>query len=304
MYFDTISSEEQVAYLIKPILKALKAAGGQMERSELRDSICESDDRIAEFAQVLTTSKYTGKQYKKFNWRFNFAVNELAIVGFVSYGDSSPMITLTEQGTNIDLSAFDEKAEVCNKARAYWDEQRAKNKQNHVLAASVDGDEEDEESGADELLDDFKIKLQSAIANLSSAKFEQFSRALLTKMGVQFTDKGTQITNDGGIDGYGYHLDSSDFRTTRVVIQCKRFNSSAVTEPDINQFLGAMNKFKADYGVFITNGRFTNKARDAAREGSPITLIDGNELIKLVIKYHLYITPVTTYVLDDFYREN
>ena len=81
-------------------------------------------------------------------------------------------------------------------------------------------------------------------------------------------------------------------------------NSSAVTEPDINQFLGAMNKFKADYGVFITNGRFTNKARDAAREGSPITLIDGNELIKLVIKYQLYITPVTTYVLDDFYREN
>lgn len=304
MYFDTMSSEEQVAYLIKPILKALKAAGGQMERSELRDSICESDDRIAEFAQVLTTSKYTGKQYKKFNWRFNFAVNELAIVGFVSYGDSSPMITLTEQGTNIDLSAFDEKAEVCNKARAYWDEQRAKNKQNHVLAASVDGDEEDEESSADELLDGFKIKLQSAIANLSPAKFEQFSRALLTKMGVQFTDKGTQITNDGGIDGYGYHLDSSDFRTTRVVIQCKRFNSSAVTEPDINQFLGAMNKFKADYGVFITNGRFTNKARDAAREGSPITLIDGNELIKLVIKYQLYITPVTTFVLDDFYREN
>ena len=73
-----------------------------------------------------------------------------------------------------------------------------------------------------------------------------------------------------------------------------------MTEPDINQFLGAMNKFKADYGVFITNERFTNKAR----EGSPITLIDGNELIKLVIKYQLYITPVTTYVLDDFYREN
>ena len=81
-------------------------------------------------------------------------------------------------------------------------------------------------------------------------------------------------------------------------------NSSAVTEPDINQFLGAMNKFKADYGVFITNGRFTNKARDAAREGSPITLIDGNELIKLVIKYQQYITLVTTFVLDDFYREN
>ena len=154
------------------------------------------------------------------------------------------------------------------------------------------------------LLDDFKVKLQSAIANMSPAKFEQFSRALLTKMGVQFTNKGVQISNDGGIDGYGYHIDDDDFRTTRVVIQCKRFNANPVSEPDINQFLGAMNKFQADYGVFITNSRFTNKAREAAREGTPITLIDGNDLIRLVIKYELFITPVTTYVLDDFYSED
>lgn len=74
-------------------------------------------------------------------------------------------------------------------------------------------------------------------------------------------------------------------------------------EPDINQFLGAMNKFQADYGVFITNSRFTNQAREAAREGTPITLIDGNDLVKLVIRYQLFITPVTTYVLDDFYQD-
>ena len=61
-----------------------------------------------------------------------------------------------------------------------------------------------------------------------------------------------------------------------------------MSEPDINQFLGAMNKYQADYGVFITNSRFTNKAREAAREGTPITLIDGNDLIRLVIKYELY----------------
>lgn len=77
-----------------------------------------------------------------------------------------------------------------------------------------------------------------------------------------------------------------------------------MSEPDINQFLGAMNKYQADYGVFITNSRFTNKAREAAREGTPITLIDGNDLIRLVIKYELYITQVTTYVLDGFYTED
>ena len=63
-----------------------------------------------------------------------------------------------------------------------------------------------------------------------------------------------------------------------------------------------MNKYQADYGVFITNGRFTNAAKNAAREGSPITLIDGNELVRLVIRYELYIAPVKTYVLDEFYN--
>lgn len=173
--------------------------------------------------------------------------------------------------------------------------------QQHTL---IQVEDEENESTDDELLDDFKVKLQSAIANMSPAKFEQFSRALLTKMGVEFTNKGVQVSNDGGIDGYGYHVDADDFRTTRVVIQCKRFNSNPVSEPDINQFLGAMNKYQADYGVFITNSRFTNKAREAAREGTPITLIDGNDLIRLVIKYELYITPVTTYVLDGFYTED
>ena len=75
-------------------------------------------------------------------------------------------------------------------------------------------------------------------------------------------------------------------------------------EPDINQFLGAMNKFQADYGVFITSSRFTTKAREAAREGSPITLIDGDDLVELIIKYELFVTPVTTYILEDFYRND
>lgn len=303
MFYDTLNTEEQVSYLIKPIIEVLQSAGGQLERSEIRDRISELDEHIAEFEQKLYTSNKTGNQYKKFDFKFNFAIKELCYVGIISYVKYNPMITLTQDGASIDLQNFDVKTEVRDKARTYWEEHSAKNKPKSKPAQSLDIEDENSESSGDELLDDFKVKLQSAIANMSPAKFEQFSRALLTKMGVQFTNKAVQISNDGGIDGYGYHIDDDDFRTTRVVIQCKRFNVNPVSEPDINQFLGAMNKFQADYGVFITNGRFTNKAREAAREGTPITLIDGNDLIRLVIKYELYITPVTTYVLDDFYSE-
>lgn len=304
MYYDTLNSEEQVSYLIKPILEVLQAAGGQLERSEIRDRISELDEHIAEFEQKLYTSNKTGNQYKKFDFKFNFAIKELGYVGLISYVKYNPQITLTQEGASVDLSNFDVKTEVRNKARTYWEEHSAKNKAKNKSAATPNVEDEDNGSSEDELLDDFKVKLQSAIANMSPAKFEQFSRALLTKMGVQFTNKGVQISNDGGIDGYGYHIDDDDFRTTRVVIQCKRFNANPVSEPNINQFLGTMNKFQADYGVFITNSRFTNKAREAAREGTPITLIDGNDLIRLVIKYELFITPVITYVLNEFYSED
>lgn len=301
MYYDTLNSEQQVSYLIKPIIEVLQEAGGQLERSEIRDRISEKDEHIAEFEQKIYTAIKTGNQYKKFDFKFNFALKELSYVGYLMYEKYKPLVALTAKGAAIDLDDFDVKTEVREKAAVYWEEKAAKNKDRK--ANTADEIEEDSKPDEDDVLDDVKVKLQSAIANMSPKKFEQFSRALLTKMGVQFTDKGVKVSNDGGIDGYGYHTDDDDFRTTRVVIQCKRYNTAPVSEPDINQFLGAMNKFQADYGVFITNSRFTNAARIAAREGTPITLIDGNDLIRLVIKYELFITPVTTYVLDDFYDE-
>ena len=151
---------------------------------------------------------------------------------------------------------------------------------------------------------EFEEKLLEAISKMSPKKFEVFSRKLLSKMGVEFTEKGVQVSCDGGIDGYGYHRDSSDFRTTRVVIQCKRYNTGLVSEPCINEFLGAMSKFNADYGVFLTNSGFTKNAREAAMQGKPITLIDGKELVSLVKKYQVYVKPITTYELLDFYDED
>ena len=296
-----LSSDEKVAYLYKPILIVLQEAGGKLDRSEIKSRISDLDEQIAEFAEVVKTSKSTGNTYKEFNFKFNFAIKELSFVEYLSYTKGNPNITLTDKGLNVDIDSLDVKKEIMIPAKKFWNELSKKNKKNEENKA-IENDV-DESMSEDRILNDFKENLLRAIANMSPKKFEAFSRALLTKMGVEFTNKGVQISNDGGIDGYGYHRDQDDFRTTRVVIQCKRYNTGPVTEPDINQFLGAMNKFQADYGVFITNSRFTNSARIASREGSPITLIDGNDLVDLVIRYQLYITPVTTYVLDDFYNE-
>lgn len=298
MNLTEMSSDGKVVYLIKPILKVLQEAGDQLERSEIKERIADLDDQIAEFSEIVKISKKTGKTYKEFNFKFNFAIKDLLFNNLLTYTYASP-ITLTEKGLYLELDTLDVQKDIIETSRKHWDELSKSKKKNK----SVDVSDSEEETQAEEKIkDDFKEMLLASIAKMTPKKFEAFSRALLNRMGVEFTEKGVQISNDGGIDGYGYHIDANDFRTTRVVIQCKRYNVAPVTEPEINQFLGAMNKYQADYGVFITNGRFTNSARIAAREGSPITLIDGNDLVKSVIKYELYITPVKTYVLDEFYN--
>lgn len=300
MNLKSLSSDGKIAYLIKPILKVLQDAGGQLERSEIKERISDLDDRIAEYSEWEKTSELTGNTYREFDFNFNFAIKDLYFNDLLTYTRLSP-ITLTESGLCLDIGSLDVQKDIIETSKIHWEERNRKNKKNKKnKTADIVGDEE-EAQAEEKIKDTFKDNLLTAISKMSPKKFEAFSRALLNRMGVEFTEKGTQISNDGGIDGYGYHTDTNDFRTTRVVIQCKRYNAAPVSEPEINQFLGAMNKYQADYGVFITNGRFTNTARTAAREGSPITLIDGNDLVRLVIKYELYITPVKTYLLDEFY---
>ena len=70
MNLKTLSSEGKIAYLIKPILKVLQEAGGQLERSEIKERIADLDDQIAEYAELEKKSKKTGNAYKEFNFKF------------------------------------------------------------------------------------------------------------------------------------------------------------------------------------------------------------------------------------------
>ena len=88
--------------IIKPILKVLQEAGGQLERSEIKARIADMDDQIAEFAEIEKKSKKTGNTYKEFNFKLNFAIKDLFFIGLLTYTDTSP-ITLTEKGLYLDV---------------------------------------------------------------------------------------------------------------------------------------------------------------------------------------------------------
>ena len=297
MDFENLTHMQRESFFARYIIEYLQKCGGQAERSVIREQLLDENEDVAKYAEVVRISKKTGDKWHPFAYNFNFAFKDLQMTGYVTYTRTSPLITLTEQGTKVDLNTFNPEQDVFRAASELWSQRRKE--------AALQNAETDEDDSVPNKIDDyeeaFRTKLLAAISKMSPKKFELFSRALLSKMGVEFTETGTQISNDGGIDGYGY-CRTDDFRTSRVIIQCKRWQGN-VGSTEIDQFLGAMNKFQADYGIFITNARYTPAARQAARAGTPITLIDGDELVRLVRKYELYVYKVTTYELDDFYDE-
>lgn len=58
MNLKTLSSEGKIAYLIKPILKVLQEAGGQLERSEIKE-------RIADMSCCLRKNKLFARIYAR-----------------------------------------------------------------------------------------------------------------------------------------------------------------------------------------------------------------------------------------------
>ena len=299
MGFNSLSDRGKGEALRTKIFTILKEYGKPMKRSEIKEVLADNDDEIAQFMEEKCKSVKTGKEYYPFLFKFNFALKDLIIAGLVKEKDGCE---LTEKGIALNIDDFNVKRDVYQISDKYWKERHEEYLKNKKQ--EDDGDETDieQKDPQDAYNEELKQKILLAISKMSPAKFEIFSRALLKEMGVEFTEEGTNISNDGGIDGFGYHRDPNDFRTTRVVIQCKRFNVNNVSSEDIDKFLDAMNKFQADYGIFVTNSRFSTAARKASRAGTPITLIDGDELARLVIKYQLYLAPIQAYELMDFYK--
>ena len=278
------------------VLKSMHRLGGQVTRKEIRQDIHDNSNVISEDeVDKIKVSKKTGNKYSPFAWTLNYAVKYLIMTGYLI--QDGRLLELSEKGRNVELSSFDGARDV----RPIVEKMLTKQKQNKASdseKANI-GDSDD----SDEMEEPWRQQLLDALMKMNPKKFELFCRGLLTKMGIDVDDeKGVQYVADGGIDGFGY-VRSDDYRTTRVALQAKRWQGK-VSAPEIDKFRGAMDKFNAEFGIFITNSDFTREAVKTAREGTRIiTLINGDQICDLVAKYNYYVEPVTTYRLKDFYLD-
>lgn len=190
-YFDTLNAEEQISYLIKPILKVLSQTTTPLKPSEIRSKIVQADYRIAEFANTEYTSKLTGNTYKKFTIKFGLALKELIVLDIVNRDVKNKWVTLTPIGRALDIDALDVENDIRKKAQVYWKARRKKITKKKTKAANVAKNE--------------KRLLWRATANFKESGFSWYQLEVGDIVTYNYaTEKNIEI----GRFGLGYNKDS------------------------------------------------------------------------------------------------
>lgn len=138
-------------------------------------------------------------------------------------------------------------------------------------------------SKAEESTSDFIIKRLKN--NLTAYEFEKFIAHLLECMG--YHARVTQKSGDGGVDVIA-HRDELGFEPPVIKVQCKQITSSS-GDPDVNQLLGTIGD--GEYALFVNLGSFTKQAKATERNKSKLRLIDGDQLVELVLENYTKLAP-------------
>jgi restriction system protein len=148
-------------------------------------------------------------------------------------------------------------------------------------------------------------ELLEKLRDIEPSAFEALVLKLLGAMGYGGLGQHLQTgrSGDGGIDGI---ITEDRLGLDRIYLQAKRYGANnPVTSEQIRGFLGAL-MGKGDRGVFLTTSTFTSGARGAVN-GVParVVLIDGEELVELMIDHGVGVEPVRVATLhrinEDFF---
>ncbi len=130
---------------------------------------------------------------------------------------------------------------------------------------------------------ELRNKILDDLRGLPPAAFEDFGRRILEIYGFHDV-MVTQISRDGGLDGYGKLR--VGLATLNVAFQSKRFRTQRVTRTEVDKFRGAI-QGEYEQGVFFTTSRFTRDAISASiRRGAvPIVLIDADGILDIMMQH-------------------
>jgi len=87
---------------------------------------------------------------------------------------------------------------------------------------------------------------------------------------------------DGGVDIIA-HKDELGFEPPIIKVQVKATEGS-IGDPIVSALYGKVGV--SEYGLLVTLGTFTNQAKNFAKSKSNLRLIDGGELVDLILEHY------------------
>ncbi|PCK08771.1 MAG: restriction endonuclease [Alteromonadaceae bacterium] len=131
--------------------------------------------------------------------------------------------------------------------------------------------------------EDFIIK--QLHSKLNGYEFEYFVAHILECMG--YKARVSSKSGDGGVDVIA-HKDELGFEPPIIKVQCKK-STGQNGEPEVNQLLGALGE--GEYALFVNLGSYSRPARLLERNKAKLRLIDGDELVDLVLEHYGQLSP-------------
>jgi len=138
--------------------------------------------------------------------------------------------------------------------------------------------------------------LKEKLSKIDPYQFEHIVKNLLEQMGYENVIV-TKQSGDQGVDVVG--TVQMGISTITEVVQVKRHKAN-IPRQIIDQLRGGLPYFSALRGTIITTGNFSSGCERAALfpGASPITLIDGERLLDLLINYQIGIFRKPTDIFD------
>ena len=122
--------------------------------------------------------------------------------------------------------------------------------------------------------------LKRLAQELKGHPFANFVAHLLSAMG--YRSRVSPEGPDGGIDIIA-HKDDLGFEPPIIKVQVKSSEGS-IGDPVVSALYGKVGI--SEFGLLVTLGTFTIQARHFAREKSNLRLVDGDDLVALVLQYY------------------
>ena len=266
-----------------PLLDALRALGGSASPDEATDKVAElSGATEAELNETLPSG---GPRFKNQVAWARFYLKREGLLDSSKRG----IWSLTDKGSKTHLT-YAQAQEVFRK-QVQVDASKRK-KKDSTPDSAISPEEADISASSN-----YREQFLDLIMALHFSGFERLCQRLLREAGFQQVSV-TGRSGDNGIDGEGI-LEVNPFVTFKVLFQCKRYKGS-VGAPVIRDFRGAM-LGRADKGIILTTGTFTQDARrEARRDGAPpVELVDGDKLVEMFEKLELGLVPRTTFDIDQ-----